>query len=745
MFRLGPTSLRGTRLATAALRILLPWLLVLGLPSVAGALPSYHEVKSSHRPSDVLLLDRHGEPIGRVRMDFQVRRGEWVPLNKISVALQRAVILSEDKRFYSHGGVDWHAIAGAAWGMAVHGGQRGASTLSMQLVGLIDERLRRGQGGRSVMQKIDQVLEARSLEEHWTKAQILEAYLNLAAFHGEIVGVDALSRVIFQKHASALDARESALAAALLRGPNASRPVLVQRACHLLTALGVPQECGGLNDFAYLALLRKAGNWADSISLAPHFARAAFAQAQPADMPMPVSLRSSLDARLQRVVLQSVHRQLLSLGMANVRDAAVVVQDNRSGQILAYVGSSGMLSAASSVDHARALRQAGSTLKPFLYALAIEEQRLTAASLLDDGPLDLPTGNGLYIPQNYDKRFSGWVSVRTALASSLNIPAVRALLMVSPEAFARRLVQLGLPLDQSGDFYGYSLALGSADVTLLSLTNAYRSLANTGKFSAAQYSPDTPTLAESAPTMSQGAAWIVADILSDRQARARTFGLDSPLSTPFWTAVKTGTSKDMRDNWCVGWSQHYTVGVWVGNSGGGSMHDVTGVSGAGPIWHEIMAYLHRHLDSIEPPRPAEVNRGAIVFDEQIEPARYEVFLGDTRVERVRLARTVVGTQPTALRIRAPSNGTILALDPDIPADSQRVLLSVGDNFGARDANLAWRVDGELVGKGRNQMWTPVPGRHQIELIGPNARTLDLIHIEVRGARLRQGVLRTSTN
>src|SRR5690606_14807310 len=142
------------------------------------------------------------------------------------------------------------------------------------------------------------------------------------------------------------------------------------------------------------------------------------------------------------------------------------------------------------------------------YAQAIEQERLTAVSLLNDRPLNLPTGNGLYIPQNYDRHFSGWVSVRTALASSLNIPAVRTLLMVTPDAFARRLLRLGLPLDRSGDFYGYSLALGSADVTLLSLTNAYRALANHG-----QYSPPSFTVQAVAPMVKRaiqpGAAWIV--------------------------------------------------------------------------------------------------------------------------------------------------------------------------------------------------------------------------------------------
>src|SRR3546814_172988 len=344
--------------------------------------------------------------------------------------------------------------------------------------------------------------------------------------------------------------------------------------------MGWPQECRGLDGFARRILARKAGPWADRPSLAAHFARLALGQGRQAGASMPRVVETTLDAGLQRFAIKSVSRNLQALGMDNVRDAAVLVLDNRKGQVLAYVGSSGHLSAAAQVDHVRALRQAGSTLKPFLYAQALEQQRLTMASLLNDSPLDIPTGNGLYIPQNYDKRFSGWVSARTALASSLNIPALRVLLMISPDAFARRLVELGLPLDQSGDFYGYSLALGSADVTLLSLTNAYRAFAAGGLYSPARYLLDAPGrvqgIEDIAPqrVMSAEAAWIVGDVLSDRQARARTFGLDSPLSTPFWTAVKTGTSKDMRDNWCIGWSQDYTVGVWVGNSGGASMRDV---------------------------------------------------------------------------------------------------------------------------------------------------------------------------
>ncbi|WP_370635945.1 penicillin-binding protein 1C [Paralcaligenes sp. KSB-10] len=718
---------------SAVTRLVLLVLLMLACGSAIAALPSYQEVKDAYRASDVRVLDRDGGLLQRVRRDYEGRRGDWIALGDISPALQSAVIFSEDRRFYSHSGVDWEAVAAAAWGNLWHDQRRGASTISMQLVALLDAEYRRGSSGRTWTQKIDQAIEARELDRGWTKPQILEAYLNLVAFRGELVGVDALARVLFQKHPSGLDAREAAVAAALLRGPNASRSVLTQRACGLLSDLNVPQECRGLNDFIYRSLLHKSARRADTDSLAPHYARLVLGQHP---LAAGQSVRTSIDGALQRYVMDSVDRHVRALQASNVRDAAVVVLDNSSGQVLAYVGSSGGLSLTAQVDNARALRQAGSTLKPFLYAQALEQERLTTVSLLNDAPLSLPTGNGLYIPQNYDKHFSGWVSVRTALASSLNIPAVRTLVMVTPDAFQQRLVKLGLPLDRSGDFYGYSLALGSADVTLLSLTNAYRALANLGRYSSPRFllsSEPTPQQ----PVFTAAAAWIVGDILSDRHARTRTFGLDSPLTTPFWSAVKTGTSKDMRDNWTVGWSQHYTVGVWVGNSHGDSMREVSGVSGAGPIWHDVISYLQRGRESRQPPKPVGVVSRSVVFDGNIEPARKDVFLGDTEVGRVHLSADLVHADQDVLRIIRPVNGTILALDPDIPPANQRAVLSAANLAGSEATNVQWRIDREVVGHGGELAWMPWPGKHRIDLLDALGNVLDTVHIEVRGASVRK--------
>lgn len=716
----------------------------------ALALPGYEAVRAAHRPSDVRVLAADGELAQRVRVDFSSRRGDWIPLSDISVALQQAVLHSEDRRFYTHSGVDWRALARAAWHTLSGGHVQGASTISMQLAALLDETLQRAPGGRRVAQKFDQIRAAQTLESIWTKHQILEAYLNQAAFRGELLGVDALARVMFQKRASALDRRESALAAAMLRGPNAPSSVLVRRACALLQDLGRAGDCAGLADVAMVALGRVAARRQDSPDLAPHFARwmVAYHQASAGSQ-----LPTALDRGLQQQALASVRRHLQDLRGTGASDAAVVVLDNHSGAVLAYVGSSGPLSEAGAVDHARALRQAGSTLKPFLYAMALDEGRLTAASLLDDRPVDLDGGGGLYIPGNYDGRHSGWVSARLALASSLNIPAVRVAMMVPPDALARRLQALDLPLKHGGEHYGYSLALGSADVSLLSLTNAYRTLARQGRHApvavgATEPANDEAVDAPGTQLFSAGAAWIVGDILSDRQARARTFGLDSPLSTPFWTAVKTGTSRDMRDNWCIGWSQDYTVGVWVGNSAGASMREISGVSGAGPIWHELMVWLHRERRSARAPVPEGVVRAAVDFGGGREPRRHEYFLGDTAQPLFTAGShhghgsksadmRTAGFVPThkgearALRIIEPVDGTIMALDPDIPPARQRMRLRAVDAAARQETSTQWFLDGAPVA---GEEWLPKPGRHVFELRGPDGRTLDRAQVEVRTGR-----------
>ncbi len=683
----------------------------------AAAVPTPEQVKAAWKPSDAQLLDRHGEPLESVRIDMAARRQPWVALADISPSLGRAVMQAEDQRFMEHGGIDFKAVGQAAWDNLLRVGRggpsrlRGASTITMQLAGLLDPGLAARAAGRSWSQKWDQALAARELEAGWSKQQILEAYLNLASFRGELQGVGAASHGLFGKAANSLDIGESAILASLLRAPGAPGHEVARRACALAAELKAASNCATIEWQAEVALSRPG---------------AAFQQ-PPAQVARQLldggsgqrAVRSTLDAKLQRFAAATLRRHLAELAERNVGDGAVLVLDNASGEILAYVANTG----SKEVDGVAALRQAGSTLKPFLYELAIERGVLHAASLLDDTPVDIPTVGGLYVPQNYDRRYHEVASVRTSLAGSLNIPAVRTLMLTGLERFHERLREVGISsLTEAADFYGYSLALGSADVSLLDLGNAYRTLANGGL-------QGSVTLRARAPekkrrVLDERGAFIVADILSDRGARSVTFGLRNELATSFWSAVKTGTSKDMRDNWCVGFTDRYTVGVWVGNFDGSPMWDVSGVSGAAPVWRDVVDYLHRDRPSRAPVPPSGVVKQAVAFTPAVEAPRSEWFVRGTETASVEL----LAPSQRQPKIVYPADSSLIALDPDIPERLQRV------RFQAQgEAGLAWMLDGKEVGAAELEAgWAPVPGKHELKLVGRDGRSLSSARFEVRG-------------
>ena len=680
-------------------------------PAPDAGVPTYAQVRADFRSSDAELLDRHGVTIQALRTDLTIRRLPWVALADISPSLPAAVLQAEDQRFYQHDGVDLEAMGKAAWDNLFRRRPRGASTITMQLAALLDPRLQGSAQGRSWSQKWDQVRTARQLDASWSKPQILEAYLNLASFRGELQGVGAAARVLFGKVPSGLNVRDAVILASLLRGPGAAPKIVARRACALSREIRSPGTCSDIELNTIIALGRP--QLAATLPPAPQVAQQLLADGGRA-------MRSTLDGELQRYAQNVLRQQLMALRDRNVNDGAVLVLDNPSGDILAYVGNAG----GSDVDGVTALRQAGSTLKPFLYELAIERRLITAASLLDDTAIDISTGAGLYIPQNYDKDFKGYVSARTSLASSLNVPAVRTLMLTGLDRFHERLHDVGLDsLTESADFYGYSLALGSAEVSLLQLTNAYRVLANGGVRSAAGLLPHAQA---GHRVMEAGAAFIVGDILSDRAARSVTFGLKNELATNFWSAVKTGTSKDMRDNWCLGYSDRYTVGVWVGNFDGQPMWDVSGVSGAAPVWRDLMDYLHRGQPGRAPAPPAGVLRRQVAYQPALEPERAEWFMAGTETPLVAL----LPDAERGPRILYPAPSSIIAIDPDIPDAVQRVFFQAQAGRGLR-----WQLDGsDLAAAGADYAWRPVAGPHLLALVDAQARVIAETRFHVRGTK-----------
>ncbi|MFS0774012.1 penicillin-binding protein 1C [Sphingomonas sp. 1P08PE] len=675
------------------------------------ALPDYAQARSRYRPSEAWLYDRHGVLIDSARVDFATRRLAWVPLDRIAPVVPRTVVAAEDHRFATHGGVDWLAIAGSLRRRLAGQPVRGASTITMQVAGFLSPELARP-GARGWRDKLRQLRAARALEARWSKDQILEAYLNLAPFRGEAQGIGAAAMAYFGKAPAALTADDAVLLAALLPDPQASAARLAARACRLAGAV----TCDGFEAQA-ASMLGPARSLALDPGLAPHLSDRLLTRAG-------MRVATTLDAGVQRLAILALRRQLQGLGGSRARDGAAVVVDNASGDVLAYVGGIGGASTAAAVDGANSYRQAGSTLKPFLYAQAIERGYLTAASILDDSPVQLDTASGLYVPQNYDRGFKGPVSARTALAGSLNVPAVRTLLLVGVDPFRDRLWDTGYRgLVEDGQYYGFSLALGSAEVTLLEQADAYRSLATGGRWSPLRVLMRAPR-AEGRAVTTPAAAWIVGDMMADPNARAATFGLDSALRLPFWAAVKTGTSKAMRDNWCVGYSDRFTVAVWVGNLEGDPMRAVSGTSGAAPVWRDLMLALHARAPGHAPAAPPEVEARTIAFADGIEQPRREYFLRGT-------GQAVIAAAPGAARrprIVSPVAGTVYAIDPDIPPDRQRFAVAVTGGVAGHRLVLDDRVLGPA--DARPQVM-PAPGVHRLRLVDGGGRVVDQLRFTIR--------------
>ena len=674
------------------------------------ALPAYDEVRGGWQSSETLVIDRQGRPLQELRTDPTVRRLAWVPLGEVSAALAQAVVYAEDRRYYVHGGVDWLALGAAAVRGLPRWSFRGASTIPMQLAAMLDPALRAGDGGRSILQKWRQLLAALEIDGRWRKAEMLEAYLNLVTFRGELQGVDAACRALFGKAPHGVDAAEALVLAALVRAPNADPGRVSERALRLRAALGTAADDAHIRQAAL-----RAGSgpqaWAGRADIAPHAARRLAAAGTAGPL-----VASTLDAGLQAFAVERLAHQLEMLQGRAVGEGAVLVVENHSGEVLAYAVHTTDPGRSRYVDGVTARRQAGSTLKPFLYALAFERRLLTPATRIDDRPLDLPVPGGIYQPRNYDSGYQGAVSARTALASSMNVPAVRAAEMVGVDLFLRTLRDLGFGgLEEDGDFYGPALALGTADVSLWELVAAYRLLALGGAAG-----PLRLARSDAAPpggrVFSAEAAFLVTDILADREARSASFGLENPLAPRFPAAVKTGTSKDMRDNWCIGYSQRYTAGVWVGNFSGAPMREVSGVTGAAPLWMELM----NALGDTAPLRPDEAPAG-LVRAVVGTPGRAEWFIRGT----VPAAAVPAGAM---VRITYPPPEAVLALDPDIPPERQRVVFTAQ----ALSDELRWALDGHpLSGTGAAVAWPPEPGLHELTVSAPGG-DVDRVRFHVRG-------------
>jgi penicillin-binding protein 1C len=680
-------------------------LLVL-LASAAAAAPALKP------PAAVEVLDRRGRLL-RTALPEDLFSAP-VSLDAVSPWVVTATLAAEDRRFYEHPGVDLRAIARAAWqdaraGRVVSGG----STITQQLVRALRPR------PRTLWGKAEEAWRALALERRASKREILEAYLNRPPYGRGTRGIEAAARAYFGVRARDLTLGQAALLAGLPQCPSRCDPVKDPgaAAARRRTVLGRLYAWGWIDAATRASALAEPDRVSDAAraDLAPHFARRALSR------PGAGPRRTTLDADLQQELEELVATHLKSLAPWHVTNAAVVALDNASGDALAWVGSADFLDDAhhGQVDGVVARRQPGSALKPFLYGLAFS-RGLSPSDRIDDAPT---FAKGGFSPRNYDETFHGPVTLRQALACSYNAPAVRLVERMGVPDFLAVLRSFGLDtLDRGADRYGAGLALGDGEVRLLDLAAAYAALARGGVWSPPRESLSDPR-GPARRVLSREAAYLVTSVLSDNSARVEAFGHDSALALPFPFAAKTGTTKDYKDNWAVGYTPEWTVAVWAGNFDGSPMRRVSGVTGAAPLLREAALAMERRYGSRDFPVPDGIREADVdpASGDLAGPACpdsvREVFRRDRLPSRVCSASAAEAARPSGARavtVAFPRPGDAFRLDPAAPRGSQAVPLRAEPDDA--DGAYEWSVDGRpLAERTPLAFWRPRAGAHEVRL------------------------------
>jgi penicillin-binding protein 1C len=559
------------------------------------------------KPSTI-VLDRKGTPL------YEAGGGDGTRAIKLTAddlpaTLVAATIAAEDRRFWSHAGVDPIAIARAIRTNVVDRSiVEGGSTITQQVAKLLLNR-RDPKRTRGWSAKIDEAVIAVRLEHRLDKREILAMYLNLAGYGNQISGAERASRAYFGISVPMLTPAQAALLAGLPQRPSGfnpyrnreaavSRQRAVLRRMQAAGALTAQQEALARDE-------RLAFKPAASAFVAPHFVEMVLASedARPAER-----IQTTLDEALQAQIAGIIESHRSALRRHGAANVAIVVLDNATAEWLAWEGSGDYLdtSHGGAINGPTVPRQPGSALKPFTYALAFEEG-YSPASVLADVPSSFPTADPgvVYSPRNYDGRYRGPMLARAALAGSENVPAVALASELGVPKLLRFVTRVGLTtFDRTAGYYGLGLTLGNAEVRLDQLTAAYSALARGGEWREPTWLAHAPARPVRRIVSARSAFWIT-DILSDDEAREFVFGRGGSLEFPFPVAVKTGTSQAYHDNWTIGYSRHVTVGVWVGNFDRTPLRNSSGVTGAAPIFHAVMLAAEQRARSGVPGAAAE--------------------------------------------------------------------------------------------------------------------------------------------
>jgi penicillin-binding protein 1C len=675
------------------------------------------------------IVDRKGEPLS-----YTFSRGwnysDQRPLHAIPEGLQRAFVEAEDHRFYEHSGVDWIARCHAMWqNLRALRPVRGASTISEQVVRMLHPR------PRTVWSRFVEGFESRALERRFSKGEILEFYLNQVPFGARRRGVVQAARYFWDRDIETLSDRERLALAVMVRAPDRldlhKNPHGIDRGVSILADDMVRQGTLDENARAALSLEKHHQTRADLTVRADHFIRYVQDRGSTGDAS---TIRTTISADLQRRTQDILDTRVRALASKQVTDGAVLVVNNRTAEVIAWVNAgSDEDGEGSQIDAIVTPRQPGSTLKPFLYAAALAKG-WSPATMITDAPLAEPVGAGLHTYRNYSRMYYGDISLREALGNSLNIPAIKAVHFVGKYEFLQFLRSVGfVSLDKGAEFYGEGLALGNGEVTLFELVQGYATLARRGVWRPLKVTLDKEVSGRESPRriMTPEVSSLIGDILSDPQARRREFGSDGVLRLPVQTAVKTGTSTDYRDALIIGYTEEYTVGVWMGNLNRLSMHDITGAKGPALVLRSVFAELQRLSDPTPLYlSPSLLHRSVCPHSGKLAgsscPQVEELFIGSTAPSgscdgRHRLPgarENDAAHRGPSVTITMPTPGLHIARDPRIPDHAEAFPFEVVTTGEVSD--VTWFVDGEEFarseGGGTKALWPLVEGRHTVRAV-----------------------------
>lgn len=664
------------------------------------------------------LKDREGRSI-TVTYANRWNSGSYVPLHQMPEIIKTLFIVSEDKRFYSHTGVDWlarfHALFQNLFSLEA---VRGASTITEQVVRMIHPR------PRNLWSRYLEGCEAQRLEKNHSKDEILEFYLNQVPYASNRRGIIQAAEYYFNRSPETLNLKEMMAIAVLVRAPSYYDPYKdknrIERPIALLAKVLFEKKMLSQENFSSVInsdlCLEKSVHDVDAV----HFAHFVYKSSGKTPSKNKGEIKTTLDVSLQVKVESLMDTLLKTLSDKKVKNGACLVVNHETGEILAWVSRSATHDDQSGkhIDGVTSPRQPGSSLKPFLYALVLDSG-WTAAQEIEDAPLTNAVGRGMHTYHNYSRIHYGWVTVREALGNSLNIPAVKTIRFVGHGDYLAKLHALGFKsLDQHPDFYGDGLALGCGEVTLFEMVQAYCVLANRGvllPLFAAGKEQESKHDGKGTPIFSEEAASLIGNILADPHARKLEFGGNGLMNFPVETAVKTGTSTDYRDSWAIGYNHRYVVGAWMGNFDARPMNGVTGSMGPAFLLRSVFAELNRNEETRPLFLSPKLVKKEICVNSHDKSGscakRFEWFMKEKVFQE---PVTVKKQDQEPIEFLKPVNGLEMAMDPRIPDASEAFEFELG---GVRDQErVTWILDGEELGTsvGNRYLWFLKKGRHALE-------------------------------